>query len=85
MWESRSGNVTDLMKKAIKTDIVVIVEKTNTGYSAYAKDYPACSTGKSFPELKTNILEALNFYFEGEAELVADKDIRYQFEESFLE
>jgi hypothetical protein len=44
--------------------IDMIVEKTNTGYSAYADQYPVCTTGSDITELRSNILEALNLYFE---------------------
>jgi len=39
-----------------------IVEKTNTGFSAYAKDdnINVGTTGKTMTELKSNILEAFN-------------------------
>jgi hypothetical protein len=46
--------------------IDVIVEKTNTGYSAYADQYPVCTTGSDITKLRSNILEALNLYFEFE-------------------
>jgi hypothetical protein len=48
-----------MMKK-----IDMIVEKTNTGYSAYADQYPVCTTGGDINELRINILEALNLYFD---------------------
>jgi predicted RNase H-like HicB family nuclease len=44
--------------------IEVIVEKTKTGYSAYAKKYPVYTVGSSLEELKGNILEAISLYFE---------------------
>ncbi|MDR0792652.1 MAG: hypothetical protein LBE82_05050 [Chitinophagaceae bacterium] len=46
--------------------IVFIVEKTNTGYSAYAKDdkYPMGTTGSTMEELKTNMVDAANTWFE---------------------
>jgi predicted RNase H-like HicB family nuclease len=44
--------------------IDMIVEKTNTGYSAFADQYPVCTTGNDLTELRYNILEALNLYFE---------------------
>jgi hypothetical protein len=40
--------------------IEIIVEKTKTGYSAYAEKYPVYTVGKSLSELKSNILEAVN-------------------------
>jgi len=42
--------------------INLIVEKTSTGFSAYAEDLPVFTTGKSMTELKANILEATNLY-----------------------
>lgn len=44
-----------------------IVEKTNTGFSAYSDDfenYPVATTGDTISEIKTNALEALNLLFE---------------------
>ncbi|MEO8854118.1 MAG: hypothetical protein ABI359_10085 [Ginsengibacter sp.] len=43
-----------------------IVEKTITGYSAYAKDdkYPLTTVGDTIDELKANILDALNSFRE---------------------
>ncbi len=32
--------------------VEVIVEKTKTGYSAFASKYPVYSVGRSLPELK---------------------------------
>src|ERR1700748_3188212 len=56
--------------------IEVIVERTNTGYSAYASKYSVFTTGNDFPELKTNILGALNLYFEEESKKVEENDIK---------
>ncbi len=42
--------------------IEVIIEKTKTGYSAFAKKYPVYTVGENFEELKTNVLEALNLF-----------------------
>lgn len=44
--------------------INLIVEKTSTGFSAYAENLPVYTTGKSMTELKSNILEAINLYQE---------------------
>jgi hypothetical protein len=43
--------------------IKVIVEKTRTGYSAYAENLPVYTTGNSLIELKKNVITSLNFYF----------------------
>ena len=44
------------MKKAQKVGI--IIEKTRTGFSAYAIDYPIYTTGKNIAELIGNAYEA---------------------------
>lgn len=43
----------------------VIVEKTNTGYSAYLPDVPGiASVGDTFSELRENINEAIDLYLD---------------------
>ncbi len=42
----------------------MVVERTDTGYSAYSADYPVGTTGGSIEELTENILEVMNFYFD---------------------
>ena len=49
----------------------IIVEKTSTGYSAYADKYPVVTTGGDVKTLTDNIVEAFNFYFEECGEKVA--------------
>ena len=55
--------------------IKVVVERTSTGYSAYAEKYPVYTVGEHLEELKINILEALNFYFEEKQKTVAEQDL----------
>lgn len=55
--------------------IEMIVEKTKTGYSAYANKYPVYTAGKTLVELKSQILEALNLYFEKDRIKVTEKDL----------
>ena len=45
--------------------IEMIVERTKTGYSAYAKKYPVYTVCTTLDELKADMLEALNLYFQG--------------------
>jgi transcriptional regulator with XRE-family HTH domain len=47
-----------------KKNIVVIIEKTDTGFSAYAEDYPLSTTGITMNALIENIIEAFSLYFE---------------------
>ena len=45
---------------------LIIVEKTDTGYSAYSPDIPGCgSTGRTKEEVERNIQEAIQFHIEG--------------------
>jgi len=45
---------------------LIIVEKTDTGYSAYSPNVPGCgSTGRTKEEVERNIQEAIQFHIEG--------------------
>lgn len=45
---------------------LVIIEKTQTGYSGYAPDLPGCiATGSTKEELEKNMYEAIRFHLEG--------------------
>lgn len=46
--------------------ISIIVEKTETGYSTYAEDFPVYTVGNNLEELNSNMLEAINLYCEDE-------------------
>jgi predicted RNase H-like HicB family nuclease len=51
--------------KAVKKYLIV-VEETETGYSAFSPDVPGCgSTGKTKEEVERNIQEAIQFHLEG--------------------
>lgn len=56
--------------------IEMVVEKTRTGYSAYAEDYPVYTVGKTLEELKCKIIDALNLYFENQGKFIVEKDIK---------
>jgi predicted RNase H-like HicB family nuclease len=49
---------------AAKKKIIVIVEKTGTGFSVYAENYPVFTTGETMNELIDNTCEAFSLYFE---------------------
>ena len=50
---------------------LIIVEETNTGFSAYSPDVDGCvATGKTKEEVRKNMKEALEFHFEA---LYSDK------------
>jgi predicted RNase H-like HicB family nuclease len=45
---------------------LIIVEKTNTGYSAYSPDLPGCvSTGQTRDEVEANMRDAIQFHIDG--------------------
>src|ERR1044071_3397235 len=45
---------------------LIIVEKTDTGYSAFSPDVPGCgSVGDTKDEVERNIQEAIEFHLEG--------------------
>ncbi len=54
----------------------MIVERTNTGYSAYSVKYPVYTVGDTLEQLKANILKALNLYFEEEDKTITEKNFR---------
>lgn len=56
--------------------IEVTVEKTKTGYSAYARKYPVYTVGKTQEQLKIQIIEALNIYFEDQKKIVTENDLK---------
>jgi len=56
--------------------IEMIIERTKTGYSAYADKYAVYTVGKSLDELKANMLEALNLYFEKQKKTITEKDLK---------
>jgi predicted RNase H-like HicB family nuclease len=47
---------------------LVVVEKTDTGYSAYSPDLEGCvATGQTSDEVEREMQEAINFHLEGMA------------------
>lgn len=56
--------------------IEMIVEKTRTGYSAYADKYPVVTVGKTLEELKSNMIESLNLYFGSKRELLTERNLK---------
>lgn len=56
--------------------IAIIVEKTSTGYSAFSEDYPVYTVGNNLDELKYNIVEALNLYFEDTKNTITSDDLK---------
>lgn len=55
--------------------IKFIIEKTKTGFSAYSQNYAIATTGLDIEELKSNIVEASNLYFESRSKYISEQDI----------
>ena len=50
----------------MKQRFAIVIEKAGDNYSAYAPDVPGCITvGDTIEETKRNMVEALEFHFEG--------------------
>ncbi len=64
--------------KTIQKKIKMIVEKTDTGFSAYAVDYPIYTTGKSIPDLISNAYEASNLFYADELVTIAPNTIKFE-------
>lgn len=48
------------------TKYLIVIEKTETGFSAYSPDLPGCvSTGQTRAEVEMNMKEAIEFHLEG--------------------
>lgn len=66
------------MKVLLKKKIRAVVERTDTGFSAFAAEYPVFTTGKTFSELSDNMVEALNLYFEDDGQQVNSKNVQFE-------
>ena len=55
--------------------ISVTVEKTEAGFSAGADKYPVYTAGDSLKEIKCNMLEALNLFFEDKGKVVTENNL----------
>ncbi len=67
-----------------KKKIKIIVEKTETGFSAYSEEYPIFTTGRTVPELIENAIEATQLYFENKY-LILNENLKFEidFEQFF--
>ena len=56
----------------------MIVEKTDTGFSAYSEKYPIFTTGRTVSELFDNAFEAVNLYFEKDGKKITHERIKFE-------
>lgn len=64
--------------KTTNKKIKMIVEKTDTGFSAFAESHPVYTTGKTIPELMDNALEAVNLGFEDENVKITRENLKFE-------
>ncbi|NOY95598.1 MAG: helix-turn-helix transcriptional regulator [Chlorobi bacterium] len=64
--------------KTSKKKIKMIVEKTNTGFSAFSDDYPIFTTGRTIPELIDNAFEAANLYFDEDRAKITHENVKFE-------
>lgn len=59
-----------------KFKILMIVETTEDGFSAYSVKYPIFTIGKTITELKKNAVNAIEFYFNCE---LTEENIKFKY------
>jgi len=64
--------------KTLRKKLIIIVEKTDSGFSAYSEEYPIFTTGKTIPDLIDNAYEAVNFYFEDQDIQVSHENMKFE-------
>jgi predicted RNase H-like HicB family nuclease len=64
--------------KTTKKKIKMIVEKTETGFSAFSEEYPVFTTGRTITELIDNAYEASNLYFEDQKIQISHKNLKFE-------
>ena len=58
--------------------IKMIVEKTDTGFSAFSDTNPIYTTGRTIPELINNALEATKLCFEDEEIIINQDNLKFE-------
>jgi len=64
--------------KTTKKKIKMIVEKTETGFSAFSEEYPVFTTGRTITELIDNAYEASNLYFEDQKIQISHENLKFE-------
>jgi len=65
------------MKKT-NTKIKLVVEKTNTGFSAYCEKYPVFTTGITFMELQNHAVEAINLFLSDHDKQITEENVEFE-------
>jgi len=64
--------------KTTRKKIMMVVEKTDTGFSAFSEEYSIYTTGRTIAELMENAYEASNLYFEDEKVKLTHDNLKFQ-------
>lgn len=64
--------------KTTKKKIKMVVEKTETGFSAFSQEFPVYTTGRTITELIENAYEASNLYFEDQNIQVTHENLKFE-------
>lgn len=64
--------------KTTKKKIKLVVEKTETGFSAFSEDYPIYTTGRTIAELIDNAFEAANLYLEDKNMQLSHENLKFE-------
>jgi predicted RNase H-like HicB family nuclease len=56
----------------------MVVEKTDTGFSAYSVDYPIYTTGISIADLIKNAYEAANLFYEDQDIILEGDNLKFE-------
>lgn len=67
-----------MIMKKLESQIEMVVEKTDTGFSAFSKEYPIFTTGRTIPDLLQNALEGANLFFEDQNIEIEPQDIKLE-------
>lgn len=62
--------------KLLRTKVYATAEKTRTGFSAHVDKLGVYTTGKSFRELKKNLINAVNFQLEDDNLYIDESNLR---------
>lgn len=64
--------------KTFRKKITMIVEKTDTGFSAFSEEYPIFTTGRTITELMNNALEAACLNFDDENIAITRENLKFE-------
>ena len=62
----------------LKKKFKFVIERTETGFSAYSEDTPVYTTGRNITELENNILEALELTLDAVGAKFSKENLEFQ-------